>query len=692
VDEVTSVAARRHFLRGVQHMQNRAPELAVAEFGLSLQHQENLFDAYRARAQAYAASGQDELAVADFSIVLERATGMSAVAKAAVLREKSDAQQRLDAATLAHGYSVSQALCQGGQRAAAADAETDASQDPDYFDEVERPSVSGAGIAQMGGNDSADDDDGVEGEVDDAEEVDDEDELDDGDEAYDEEDLDHVDAIQLARDVQVGNLRDRAKRAYYSGEYTESWRLLRELCTLGDVTAHDWRCYSHSQFEIGYFAGAASASNEALLLDSEDAWTWDMLGLAQEKLGAWVQAIEAFRKSRYLDPAFEDADRNLERVVRSAFKHAQTLREAKNFSDAAHFYWIVTLEKPDDGASWFYQGYCYERTGHYQEAIYPYERALSCGAWPAVTLNNLALVLRGLGRHWDANAARDAAAAAEPAIEQALGTQPLLPEDLAYLTGIADKVNLDQSGARTTPESQYLRGHALLRAYLSSRGRIDPDIAPIAEAWVIHAIGDFTAAIEHYGNSHAAYTRRGACWLIAGEYHKAVKDFSCTLDLWPDHELALRWRSVAHRAMKAWDLALSDMNRLFASGSGDCIDRLVRAELLINLGQFRAALGDLGACIDQGYRAELAYTLRATALTHMGWANAALADMRRAMALLEQRVRRETLARGTGGVGRPPKLSNSNREFDNTQDLEEEDNDRDDATDSDDGVESFILS
>ncbi|HEX4141901.1 MAG TPA: tetratricopeptide repeat protein [Candidatus Methylacidiphilales bacterium] len=78
------------------------------------------------------------------------------------------------------------------------------------------------------------------------------------------------------------------------------------------------------------------------------------------------------------------------------------------------------------------------------------------------------------------------------------------------------------------------------------------------------AIADFTTAIELNPNDYYAHLVRGAIYREIGRLQEAIRDLTWVIEMGDPPPLAYHLRAYTHAEHKDYDLALADLDALFA--------------------------------------------------------------------------------------------------------------------------------
>jgi tetratricopeptide (TPR) repeat protein len=184
----------------------------------------------------------------------------------------------------------------------------------------------------------------------------------------------------------------------------------------------------------------------------------------------------------------------------------------------------------------------------------------------------------------------------------------LLPGLAAMLGGcqsIGPVTSLDSaSGAAQAPVS-YEKGSLSLGRSANGAGK------SYGQAGQKQNIASLSEIIRRNPQDVGALNLRGAAWAKAGDYRRAMADFTAAIDLDPQYYQAFANRALVYVRLKKPNEAMADYERALAIRPDYKLALLGRADLYRKARIFPRALADYGKVIEIDPSNDLAYYQRA---------------------------------------------------------------------------------
>ena len=184
-----------------------------------------------------------------------------------------------------------------------------------------------------------------------------------------------------------------------------------------------WFVLGEADDELGQYAKAIEAYRQALQINPQDADAWDNLGLAYDGAGQYAQAIDAERQALQINPqdagtwynlglAYDHAGQSAQAIdaYRQALKINPQDTPAWNnlggdYDHAGQHAQAIDAERqalkinPQDAEAWYNLGLAYDDASQYAQAIDAERQALKINPKLALAWQNLGIAYIGAGQY-----------------------------------------------------------------------------------------------------------------------------------------------------------------------------------------------------------------------------------------------------------------------------------------------------
>jgi tetratricopeptide (TPR) repeat protein len=150
-----------------------------------------------------------------------------------------------------------------------------------------------------------------------------------------------------------------------------------------------WFALGEADDDLGQYAQAIEAYRQALQINPRYADAWYNLGVAYHHAGQYAQAIDAYRQALRINPRYADAWNNLG----AAYIHAGQYTQAIDAERQA------LQINPRYANAWTNLGSAYDHAGQYAQAIEAYHQALQINPQDAEAWTNLGAAYADIGQY-----------------------------------------------------------------------------------------------------------------------------------------------------------------------------------------------------------------------------------------------------------------------------------------------------
>ncbi|BDA71613.1 hypothetical protein CAL7716_057790 [Calothrix sp. PCC 7716] len=147
----------------------------------------------------------------------------------------------------------------------------------------------------------------------------------------------------------------------------------------------------------------------------------------------------------------------------------------------------------------------------------------------------------------------------------------------------------------------------------------------------VRAIEDYTQAIKINPNHADAYSNRGLAYNNLGDYQAAIYDCSEAIKINPNHSYAYNNRGLAYNNLEDYKAGIYDYNKAIKINPNNFYAYINRANAYNNLGDYQAAIYDCNKAIKINSKHADAYTNRGSAYNNLGNYQAAIYDCNKAI-------------------------------------------------------------
>lgn len=352
----------------------------------------------------------------------------------------------------------------------------------------------------------------------------------------------------------------------------------------GDFVQAAWELWEEGEGEYKEPVKAVNLLSEAIMLDPENAFSYNLRGIAYSNLGRYDEALQDYSKAINLSPDFSWAYEN--RAMAYVII-GQCMRAIEDYNHAIGL-------NPRSRGSYFGRGDAYECLGQYEEAVRDYSKVISLDPKDALAYRVRARAYAKLGQMEESG------------------------EDFVQ------SFNLDPWIRRDFYNHLYPEGE---QAYY------DKGVAHFEKREYDLAIQDFTKVIQIAQNSTAGYTYRCLTYLQIREYKQAIDDCSWAIKLNPNLPPPYFPRGVAYIGTGQYGLAVQDLDQVVCFTPSFDPAYSMRGEAYLRWGQNERALEDFSRAIKLNPKNYKAYHGRGTAYHFLHQDARAIEDFTRAIAI-----------------------------------------------------------
>lgn len=372
-------------------------------------------------------------------------------------------------------------------------------------------------------------------------------------------------------------------------------------------------------------------------------------GNAENRLGRWQPALDAYDRAIELDPQFAYAHCN----------RGAVLERLGRWDDALASYARALALNPDDLLTHYNRGSVLKQLGRFEEALTSYDRAIALRAEYAEAHVNRGNVLQELARFEEAIASYDHAIRHHPQgfpvhlahFGRALALLNLHRRDDA-LVSLDHTIELKGDHA----EAHFRRGGVLYElkrheaavasfaaAIQYSPGDSPTYLAHFQQSFALVALERKEAALAALGQAIAlkpdhveSYINRGNVYLDLKRHQAAIADYDAAIALHPTHALchmAYSARGFALRELQRLAQALASYDQAILLKSDEAVTHLNRAGVLLELHRDEESLASYDRAIALQPELAEAFQGRAFSLLNLSRYEAAIASFDQSIAL-----------------------------------------------------------